>query len=191
MPSKEYNRKQRKSRKDRDFDQKIVDLARVARVVAGGRRFRFRATVVIGDRKGKVGVATGKGGDVSSAIQKAVDKAKKGMIRVALNGTTIPYEVQEKLGGAVVFLRPASAGTGIIAGGSVRAVLELAGVQDILSKMLGSGSKTNNAIAAYAALAHLKTPEQLMKLRGKTLKKKSPEKVGVTTSEKPVTKEEK
>ncbi len=162
-------RRPRREREIPEFDQRVIDVARVARVVAGGRRFRFRATIVIGNKNGRVGLALAKGADVSQAIQKAVSRAKKSMIQVPLTGTTIPHEVQEKESGSVVLLKPAVPGTGIIAGGPVRAVVELAGVQDILSKMLGGSNKTNNAVATFNALRSLRKPERIMEMRGKEL----------------------
>ncbi|MFC1640605.1 30S ribosomal protein S5 [Patescibacteria group bacterium] len=171
--SRDNRKRPRDSRREKsEFEQRVIDIARVTRVVAGGRRFRFRATVVIGNKNGKVGVGLAKGGDVSNAIQKAVEKAKKSMTQVALLDGTIPYETQRSLSGATIFLKPAKKGTGIIAGGPVRAVLEVAGVQNILSKMLGSHNKTNNAHATFYALTELHTPKELAALRGKELEKK-------------------
>jgi len=141
-------------RKERpEYDQKLLDLARVTRVVKGGRRFRFRATLVIGNRKGKVGVGVGKGADVSDAIRKAFDDAKKNMIVVQTQKSTIPYEINYKLGSARIILKPAKAGRGVIAGGAIRAVVDLAGIKDIVSKSLGTSNKLNVARAAVAALA--------------------------------------
>ena len=139
-----------------EFDERIIALDRVTRVVKGGRRFRFRATAVVGDNKGMVGVGVGKGTDAPTSIQKAIAKAKKDMIQFSLNGTTIPHEIQVSSGGAVVFLKPASQGTGVIAGGAVRAVLEAAGVKDVLTKSLGSTNKINNSYATVEALSQLK-----------------------------------
>jgi small subunit ribosomal protein S5 len=156
-------------RKPRDFDQTLVDVARVARVVKGGKRFRFRATLVIGDRKGRVGLGVAKGPDVTVAINKAVAQAKKRLVTVPLVGGTIPHEVKCKYSSAVVFLKPARPGTGIIAGGGVRAVAELAGVKDILSKMLGSDNKVNNIRATLQALQQLRMPETMARLRGKKI----------------------
>jgi small subunit ribosomal protein S5 len=138
-----------------EFEERVVQIDRVTRVVKGGRRLRFRATVVVGNKNGKVGIGVEKGNDVATAMQKAVAKAKKSMIEVNLKGTTIPHEVYAKQAGAKVFLKPASEGTGVIAGGPVRAVLEAAGVKDILSKMLGSNSKINNVYATLDALNSL------------------------------------
>lgn len=139
-----------------EFDERIIALDRVTRVVKGGRRFRFRATAVVGDNKGRVGIGVGKGTDAPTSIQKAIAKAKKDMIQFSLNGTTIPHEIQVRSGGAVVFLKPASQGTGVIAGGAVRAVLEAAGVKDVLTKSLGSTNKINNSYATVEALSNLK-----------------------------------
>lgn len=150
----------------REFEEKVVAIDRVARVVKGGRRFRFRATVVVGDKKGRVGVGIGKGGDVQSSIQKAVQRAKKSMIEVALRDTTIPHETEVRFGGAKVMLKPASEGTGVIAGGAVRAVVEAAGIKDVLSKSFGSSNKINNIYATFIALSELRgTPSvsQLIK----------------------------
>lgn len=136
----------------KEFEEKLVQLDRVARVVAGGRRFRFRATVVIGDKKGKVGVGVAKGREVQVAIQKAVYKAKKDMLTVPLEGSSIPMQVQVTFNGATVMLKPARVGTGVIAGGPVRAVVESAGIKDVLSKMIGSSNKVNNVYATFEAL---------------------------------------
>lgn len=141
-----------------EFEQKLLDLARVTRVVKGGRRFRFRATLVIGDRKGKVGVGVSKGSDVSDAIQKAYNDAKKSMISVKLSGNTIPHDISMKLGSAKVLLKPASQGRGVIAGGAVRAVVDLAGIRDIVSKSLGTSNKLNVARVTIEALKALKEP---------------------------------
>lgn len=141
-----------------EFEQKLLDLARVTRVVKGGRRFRFRATLVIGDRKGKVGVGVAKGSDVSDAIGKAYNDAKKSMITVKLSDNTIPHDISMKLGSAKVLLKPASEGRGVIAGGAVRAVVDLAGIRDIVSKSLGTANKLNVARVTIEALKALKAP---------------------------------
>ncbi len=143
-----------------EFDQKLLDLARVTRVVKGGRRFRFRATLVIGNRKGKVGVGVAKGADVSDAIQKAYNNASKNMIEVKMNGSTISHDIKIKLGSARVLLKPAAQGRGIIAGGAVRAVVELSGIKDIVSKSLGTSNKLNVARATIVALKELKNKRQ-------------------------------
>lgn len=156
-------------RKPRDFDQTLVDVARVARVVKGGKRFRFRATIVIGDHKGKVGMGVAKGPDVTTAINKAVAQAKKNFVHVPLVNETIPHEIQCKYGSAMVLLKPARPGTGIIAGGGVRAVAELAGIKNLLSKMLGSANKINNIRAALQGLSRLRLPQAVAMARGKKL----------------------
>lgn len=137
---------------EKQFDERTLNIDRVARVIKGGRRFRFRALVVVGDRKNRVGIGSSKGADVTSAITKASEVAKKHMIKVALHKGTLPHEAQAKVGGASILVKPASAGTGLIAGGAVRTILEVAGVRDALSKSLGSTNKTNTAYATIAAL---------------------------------------
>ncbi|MBI4049717.1 MAG: 30S ribosomal protein S5 [Candidatus Doudnabacteria bacterium] len=141
----------------RDFDQKVVEVKRVTRVVAGGKRMRFRALVVVGDRKGRVGVGLRKGTDVAEAVNKAVNAARKSMVTVNIVSGTVPHEAKLKYKSSVVFLKPAMPGTGIIAGGAIRQVLDLAGVKNILSKMLGSANKVNNAMATYLALSKMKS----------------------------------
>ncbi len=133
-------------------EQRLVDLARVTRVVAGGKRLRFRACVVVGDRQGRVGEGTKKGADVAGAIEKAVRIAKKNMITVPIVNNTIPHEIREKYGAALVLLKPARQGRGIIAGGPVRIVLELAGIPNVTAKMLGTKNKINNVRATINAL---------------------------------------
>jgi small subunit ribosomal protein S5 len=140
---------------EKQFDERVVHVDRVARVVKGGRRFRFRALVVVGDHKNKVGIGSAKGADVTAAIAKAVDKAKKTMITLPLYKGTLPHEVQVKVGGANILIMPASPGTGLIAGGVVRTILEVAGVSNALSKSLGSSNKTNTAYATIEALHSL------------------------------------
>ena len=135
-----------------EYEQKLLDLARVTRVVKGGRRFRFRATLVIGNRKGKVGVGVGKGADVTDAIKKAFDDGKKNMINVDVNKNTIPHDMFIKSGSAKIMLKPAPEGRGIVAGGAVRAVVDLAGIKDIVSKSLGTANKLNVARATIEAL---------------------------------------
>ena len=140
----------------KEFEEKVISIDRVARVVKGGRRFRFRATVVVGDGKGRVGVGVGKGSEVMTSIAKAVSRAKSQMITVPLKDHTIPHEIQVHFAGAIVLLKPASAGTGVIAGGAVRNVVEVAGIRDLLTKSLGSSNKVNNAYATALALSQLK-----------------------------------
>ena len=153
----------------RDFDQKVVEIKRVTRVVAGGKRMRFRALVVVGDRKGKVGIGLRKGIDVSEAVNKAVNSAKKSMITVEIVNDTIPHEIKFKYKSAVIFLKPARPGTGVIAGGAIRQVLDLAGVKNVLSKMIGSSNKVNNVSATYIALSKLKTREKMLGMRNERL----------------------
>jgi small subunit ribosomal protein S5 len=140
---------------EKQFDEQVVHVDRVARVVKGGRRFRFRALVVVGDRKGRVGIGSAKGADVTAAVTKAVEVAKKHFITVTLYKGTLPHEQEAKVGGAHILLKPASPGTGLIAGGVVRTVLEAAGVSNALSKSLGSTNKTNTAYATIAALQQM------------------------------------
>ena len=149
----------------RDFEQKIVEIKRVTRVTGGGKRMRFRALVVIGDKKGKVGVGLRKGPDVSEAVNKAVNAAKKNMVLVKLVNDTIPHEVKWKYKSSVVFLKPALLGTGVIAGGAIRSVLDLVGVKNVLSKMLGSSNKVNNVMATYEALVKLRSKEEIASMR--------------------------
>jgi small subunit ribosomal protein S5 len=141
----------------KEFEEKVIAIDRVARVVKGGRRFRFRATVVIGDGKGRVGVGVGKGGEVMTSIAKAVSRAKSQMVTVQLTENTIPHEIEVRYAGARVLLKPAAAGTGVIAGGAVRNVVEAAGIHDLLTKSLGSTNKVNNAYATVLALSKLKS----------------------------------
>jgi small subunit ribosomal protein S5 len=140
----------------KEFDQKVVEVNRVTRVVAGGKRMRFRALVVIGDKKGRVGVGVRKGTDVSEAVSKAANSARKSLITVSLYRDTIPHEIKLKYKSSVVFLKPARPGTGVIAGGAIRQVLDLVGVKNVLSKMLGSSNKINNVMATYLALSKMK-----------------------------------
>ncbi|NTW14873.1 MAG: 30S ribosomal protein S5 [Candidatus Moranbacteria bacterium] len=146
-----------------EYDQKLLSLDRVTRVVKGGRRFRFRATLVIGNRKGKVGVGVAKGNDVSDAIQKAFNDAKKHLVSVSLVGGTIAHDVYAKEGSAKVLLKPAKAGRGLIAGGAVRAVADLLGVKDIVSKSLGSSNALNLSRATVRAFSQLKNEASVQK----------------------------
>lgn len=152
------------------FDERVIEIARVAKVVKGGRRFQFRVTVVAGDNKGNVGIGIGKANAVPDAMKKATERAHKNLHHVFTMGTTVPHEVTGKVGGAVVLLKPASPGTGVIAGGGVRAVLEAVGVRDILTKSLGSANVLNVVKATFLALDQLKSPEQEAARRGKAAK---------------------
>ena len=156
--------------KAKTLEELVVEIKSVVKVNKGGRQRRFSATVVVGDRKGKVGLGMGKANEVPDAIKKAIQAANKNLIKVPLtDNRTIAHEVNGVAGAAKVVLIPAAPGTGVIAGGAVRAVLELAGVQDILSKSLGSRTKNNVAAATINALKQIKTPEHVAQLRGKTV----------------------
>jgi len=157
-----------------ELDERVVDIARVAKVVKGGRRFSFRVTVVVGDNRGTVGMGVGKANAVPDAMRKASENARKNMHKVSLYKSTIPHEVIGKVSGARVLLKPASAGTGVIAGGGVRAVLEAAGISDILTKSLGSSNILNVVEATMEALDSLKFPEQESIHRGKSVKELTP-----------------
>ncbi len=156
------------------FDERVIDIARVAKVLKGGRRFKFRVTLVVGDNNGRVGLGIGKANAVPDAMRVATEHAHKSMVKIPLSGTTIPHEVLGRLSGSKVLLKPASAGTGVIAAGGVRAVLEAAGVRDILTKSLGSSNTLNVVKATFDALSQLKTPEEEARKRGKPVKELMP-----------------
>jgi small subunit ribosomal protein S5 len=149
------------------LDERVIEIARVAKVVKGGRRFQFRVTLIMGDNHGKVGMGVGKANAVPDAMRKATDRARKNMHPVNLSGTTIPHQSTAKVGGSVILLKPASPGTGVIAGGGVRAVLEAVGIHDILTKSLGSANVLNSVQATLQALAELKSAQQEAARRGK------------------------
>jgi small subunit ribosomal protein S5 len=157
-----------------EFDERIIDIARVAKVVKGGRRFAFRVTVVVGDNRGKVGVGIGKARTVPDSIRKALEAARKNMVTVPMYGTTLPHEVIGKYGAARVLLKPASPGTGVIAGGGVRAVIEAAGYRDILTKSLGSSNVLNVMMATMDGLDRLMDIRQVAADRGLDKEKVSP-----------------
>ena len=164
----EYKKTEQQNFEAQDqFEERVIEIARVAKVVKGGRRFQFRVTVVIGDKKGTISMGVGKANAVPDAMRKASERARKNMKGVNLMGTTIPHEVLGKVAGARIMLKPASAGTGVIAGGGVRAVLEVAGVRDILTKSQGSANVLNVVQATFHALEQLKSPQEEAARRGK------------------------
>ncbi len=181
-------------REPKEFAEEVIQIDRVTRVVKGGRKLRFRATIAIGNKKGKIGVGVGKSHEVTGAIKKAINEAKKNLVVVPIDGSTIPHDIKIKYKASKILLMPAGPGTGIIAGGAIRKVLELAGYNDILSKSLGTTNKLNNTKATVEALKQLReTPLMLKKIRDKkekaeANKAKAPVKTHAKTHAKPQTK---
>lgn len=163
MAKREFRQEEQK---DKQFEERVVAINRVTKVVKGGRRFRFSALVVIGNKQGLVGFGTGKAQEVPDAIKKAIEDAKTNMMQIPIVGSTIPHSITGNYGAGKVFLKPASEGTGIIAGGAVRSIFELAGINDILSKSIGSRTPINMVRATFAGLKELRTAEQVAALRG-------------------------
>jgi small subunit ribosomal protein S5 len=159
---------------EEQFEERVIEIARVAKVVKGGRRFQFRVTMVLGDKRGNVGMGIGKANSVPDAMRKASGRARKDLRKVNLSGTTVPHEIIGKVAGARVLLKPASPGTGVIAAGGVRAVLELAGVRDILTKSMGSANVLNVVMATFKALDSLKSAHEEAKRRGKKVEELLP-----------------
>ena len=149
-----------------EFDDSVIAINRSAKVVKGGKNFSFGALVVVGDRAGRVGYGYGKANEISDAIRKGGEAARRNLIRIPMNGQTLPHEIEVKFGGAKVLLRPASSGTGLIAGGAVRAILELGGVKDVLAKSLGAANAANVAKATFKALSQLRTRDEVFGRRG-------------------------
>lgn len=173
------DRRSREPRREREeereeLDERVVDIKRVAKVIKGGRRFAFRTVVIVGDNKGRVGVGVGKARGVPDSIRKGAERARKNMRKMSLAGSTIPHEVTGRYGGAKVLLKPASPGTGVIAGGGVRAVLEASGVHDILTKSQGSNNLLNVTMATVDALSQLRSAEELAAMRGKPVDQMRP-----------------
>jgi len=161
----------REQRAPSEFQERVIEINRVTRVVKGGKRMRFRALVVIGDKINRIAFGLGKASDVTTAVAKAVNEAKKNLVTVYLQEGTLPYKVQSSLKSATVLVKPAKSGTGLIAGGAVRIVLELAGVKDAVAKVLGSSNKISNVAATIQALASVQSPNDILAHRGKPARK--------------------
>lgn len=159
-PRRPGDRRNDQPREEKIFQENVIAIDRVARVVAGGRRFRFKALVAVGDGKTRVGIGVAKAMDVQGAVSKATEKAKKQLVTIPVVNATIPHDVEAKIGGAKVLLKPAAPGTGVIAGGAIRSIVNLTGITNLLSKALGSNNKVNNAYATLEALRSLKPAEQ-------------------------------
>jgi len=172
----EYNKnpEQQNFEQQDAYEERVIEIARVAKVVKGGRRFQFRVTVVLGDKKGSIGMGVGKANAVPDAMRKASERARKNLRTVTLAGTTVPHEVVGKVAGARVLLKPASPGTGVIAAGGVRAVLEAAGVRDILTKSMGSANVLNVVMATFEALDRMQSPQKAAARRGKPVEEVLP-----------------
>jgi small subunit ribosomal protein S5 len=168
--SRRGNDRNRDDKSRDEFEQRILDIARVTRVMAGGKRMNFRACVALGDKKGKIGIGLGKGADVTMAVNKAVNQAKKVMITVQTHNETITHEIYERLGAAKLLFKPARKGRGVIAGGVSRVILELAGIKNVTAKQLGTNNKINNARCALLALSHLRKSEKTSKTEAKDAK---------------------
>lgn len=165
MDKRRRTNRGRSPREKSEYDQKVVEVKRVTRVVAGGKRMRFRALVVIGNKKGKVGLGLKKGMDVQNSVNKAIAQAKKNLITLPLVEETIPHEIKAKYKASKLVMKPAKKGSGVIAGGAVRSVMDLAGIKNISCKMIGSGNKVNNVKAVFVAFKNLKSREDIKSLR--------------------------
>lgn len=171
-PNNRPNNRRFDRKEDNPFEEKVVTINRVTKVTKGGRRFRFAAVVIIGDKKGRVGLGTGKANEVPDAIKKAIKEARKSLIRVQVVGTTVPHEILGHYGSGKVLIKPAKKGTGVIAGGPARAVIELAGISDVYTKSLGSNTPINMIRATMDGLRNMSTAEQIQRLRANKPEKK-------------------